>query len=128
MTATALDLLQPTGRLVASYFPDDDTQTLTDRLTTYLTEGYGDDPTNDAAAIQWAYFRAYSAIAERIALSPASAALPGVGSVGFNSSQPKFFADLAAQARAAYDALTNSISTAGVHQISSSSSPLTFQW
>jgi hypothetical protein len=92
-------LIDPLGELQASYFPDDTPAQLTDRLQAYIDAAYLDPAISaltstedqDEAAIAYTYRRSYKTIAGRLASTPSSASLQGLGSMSISASQIEFF-------------------------------------
>jgi hypothetical protein len=101
----AADLLQDAGGdLTASLFPHLDATALGVYLTAKLAEGYAraglavtplSQADKDAAAIAWAYSRAYLAVWQRLSMSPATAQVTGEAQVTYLASQIQTFKDLA---------------------------------
>lgn len=109
MPLTSVDLLAPTGDIEASFFPKDDAPVLGERLDAYLAEGYAKASAltapadRDAAALAWAYHRAYRAIAARLAAQPATVSLDGGMSRTYTAAQVQHFTQLADGYAAEFD-------------------------
>lgn len=135
MPLAAADLLQPDGRVASSFFPDDDATALADRLDTYLTAAYADprvvalttDAEQDAAARQWAYYRAFEAVADRVFGEAASIELSDQGARQRLISQMEYWKGERDAALNTFDALapTLVVSTTPARQ-GSVSVPITF--
>jgi hypothetical protein len=99
------DLLQAAGGdLTPSLFPHLDAAGLDTYLTAKLAEGYAranaattplSQADKDAAAIAWAYSRAYLAVWQRLSNSPAEAEVNGEAKRSYLASQIQTFKDLA---------------------------------
>lgn len=98
MPLAAADLLQPTGRVASSFFPDEDAVALALRLDAYLAEAYADprvtaleSEDQDAPARQWAYYRAFEAVGDRLNLEAATVSLDDQGARTRLSDQIKYW-------------------------------------
>jgi hypothetical protein len=87
LALVAADLIYPKGRLQPVLFPK---ETLATIVEAWLSEAETkvadvDAADQDAAATHWVYYRAYSAIAERIAASPSRESFGGNSGGGVES-------------------------------------------
>ena len=99
-------------------------------LQTWLDERAGEDGVDDAARVHWAYYRAYSAVASRIAATPASINVPGAIGVSVGSGAVAHFAQLAKQKFEAFEArvAANLAGGSGARKAVSRSTPVRFIW
>jgi len=96
MAVSYVELIYPDGQLQVSMFPEEDLETL---VTAWLSEGTEkaseiDSGLRDEAVRDWVYYRAYSAIADRLAMTPDQASADGM-SRSISSSRIEHFRDLA---------------------------------
>lgn len=109
MAVTAAQITSPAGQLEpALLFPADDAPSFAARCAAWIEEGSAkaaaitDDDDRDAATRDWCYYRAYEAVALRLAASPRTTTLTDQGSAGYDAAQEQTFRDLAAQHLAAF--------------------------
>lgn len=114
MAVTATDFVAPTGELTADMFPGD---TLSTNVAAYLTQAQSKAPSNDDAQTAWVYYRAWTAIANRLGTNPAEIDIEGEGSTRLLREQIAFAQSRASYWRAEYEAETSS-------QVSNRSFPL----
>lgn len=112
MEVTASSLTAPVGELdPAILFPADDEAAFTARCDAWIAEGTAKadaitDPDRQGQAITlWCYARAYEAVALRMTVEPATQRLDDQGSTGWSTAQLAAIQALAAERRAAVDAL-----------------------
>lgn len=98
------DLIYPGGDLLPSLFPDGDIQTV---VGVWLTEATGKTSDTDAQRA-WVYYRAYSAVATRIAGTPSSESSFNNQVTNWGADRVKHFAELAETQLAEYRRLTGS--------------------
>lgn len=111
LTRTAVDLLDPAGRVEAAMFPSDTEAGLAARLLGYLTKGYNlasaleaDDAKRNDAAEAYAYHRVWDNLAVRFARMESSATVPDQGSRTRTDAQRQEFKQRAGDALAEYEA------------------------
>lgn len=102
MALAVNDLIYPSGDLLPSMFPDND---IVPAVTVWLHESV--DRTGDLTAQRsWIYYRAYTAVANRIAATPNNENSFGTHSTSWGSDRIQAFRDLAAANLAEYTRLT----------------------
>jgi len=95
MAVDGTDLISPVGEIDLSLFPDDDENSLPERLDGYLTEAEGKESgVSDEGKKHWAYYRAYRAIFIRLS-STASARFDDQGDIRYSDKQIENFNTLA---------------------------------
>jgi len=126
----AQNLLYPAGEIRPELFPERSQEDLVNDLQTWLDERAGEDGVDDAARVHWAYYRAYSAVASRIAATPASINVPGAIGVSVGSGAVAHFAQLAKQKFEAFEArvAANLAGGSGARKAVSRSTPVRFIW
>lgn len=92
--AVATDFIAPEGELTADMFPGD---TLATNVQAYLDQAELKAADNEDAQTAWVYYRAWTAVANRLATEPSSIDIEGEGSRQYLVPQMA-----AAQARANY--------------------------
>lgn len=110
MPITASEVKSPTGEVDGTvWFPSLSSGAVDTLLAGYITDAYTRTDDDDAAT-QWVYYRAASAVADRLAgvASSRAMALEGQGSKSetVSAGQFKYWADKAAAYLAAFNALT----------------------
>lgn len=105
MALEADALLSPTGRLQAAVlWPGVTTATVTAKLEAFLLEAVG--LTDDAdAQREWAYYRAFDEVYQRMLLMPSSVTFADEGSGSYAVEQMRLVKELRDQALAAYEEL-----------------------
>jgi hypothetical protein len=112
MALHANDLLEPKGELNHSaLWPKKSLSAVSGDLEEYLTEGYAKaadvaDEELDEAARQWAYYRAYLNVDQRLNSRPASVQLADEGGASYLGAQLTYWGEKAAQALEKFEALT----------------------
>lgn len=133
MAVTPAALISPTGELdPAILFPGESTSVFTARLTAYLAQGATEaaglsGAALDAAVTNWAYYRAYDAVAQRLAAEPVSQSLSDQGSVTYGGNQARTFRALADAKLAAFTAAV-APDTIGLPDQVSTTKPTVFTW
>lgn len=119
MPIFAADLTAPAGLVEGAFFPNEESNTLADRLTGYLTEGYAraaasdaDIETHDEAARQWAYHRVFLQVYLRLSASPSQLDVEGKGSHQYLMSQINNFKKMSDDALVAHQNLLLPLTTA----------------
>lgn len=118
VTLTYDDVTQPLGELDATLFPSGDMATL---VTGWLyqaeqkVEADGNIASADqnAAALSWVYYRAYSHVAQRLAASPTSVSVGGKISRAMAADQRAHFSKLAAEKLAEYNRHDGTVTPVG---------------
>lgn len=108
MAIAASDVQSPTGDIDgAIWFPSVVGGTLTTLLNGYITDAYTRTDDDDAAKL-WVYYRAASAVADRLATTATSKSLTlvdqGSKTESISAGQFKYWADKAAAYLAAFEA------------------------
>lgn len=109
------DMLSPVGPIDPSFFPGTTSDTLASMLAAFISDGVNKTAAlplayRDNATLQWALYRAFDAIALRLATQPMSATLDGE-SYAYSSAQAKLMRD---RAQVAYDAFNGAVQLATV--------------
>lgn len=124
MAVTAADLIDPTGRILPSLFPGDDSTALTARVNGYLDQalsqsGVSDLATaeQDAAVTQWAYWRAFDAVCNRLNADAARVDFDGQGGRQMLAEQFRHWAAQRDEARASYDAILSAAAVVDASEI-----------
>lgn len=112
MALIADNIKYPEGELQPSMFPSGDIDT---NLYTWLTEATTKTSSEDAQR-HWVYYRAYTAIAGRLAVTPSSQSSFGDVSKSINSGQISHFAKLADQHLSEFNRLTETESFTELRQ------------
>lgn len=114
MAKAPADLLDPVGELEPTVLWKGATLAqVKKRLQGYLDDGYGKADVQaleaaadqDAAAVQWAYYRAYAAVYRQMVRRPSTIDVTNEGSSGTLLTQITLMGQLADQALAAYEAI-----------------------
>jgi hypothetical protein len=110
------DLLSPEGPIEASFFPSDSSDDLNARLAAYITDGSSRvggllAADQDDATQAWALWRAFDAIALRLATSFSSATIEG-DSRAISGAQAKLMRDRANDQRAIFSAFVLAVGEA----------------
>lgn len=100
MPVTAVQLREPQGPVAPSFFPGESAADLDVRLVAYITDGEAQvdafaaasgltvgTEDRDAAVRNWALYRAYDAVANRLATSPLSVGLSDQGDRRYDKEQ-----------------------------------------
>ncbi|MEO7102868.1 MAG: hypothetical protein ABI119_05980 [Gemmatimonadaceae bacterium] len=126
MALVAADLASPAGEVETTlFYPGTLDAAVTARLNAYLTQGYAlgtaltDTVAQDDLARNYAYYRAWSDVVNRITLQPASTSLAGEVSISRLQSQINTWIVARDAWRQAYLALlpdSSTVATPGVSQ------------
>jgi hypothetical protein len=108
MAVTAEDLIAPEGELEAALFPAGDLQS---RVAAYLADAQGRIASvapaqQDDAVTAWVHYRAYTAVARRLAVEPEQAKVDDESRT-YNRKQVEYFQELATAARSQFERLTS---------------------
>lgn len=110
MALSAVNLLQPAGKLEAALFPGVGSAELEERLTAYLVAGAAKAtalgvlaPDVETAALAWGYYRAYHNIYLRLLTTPREAHNEAQGGRTYEQEQADGYLALANQALAEFE-------------------------
>jgi hypothetical protein len=114
----ASDLLTPKGRINAvALWPGVDPDEAAEYVEEYLAQGYAQAPSNDEAARQWAYYRAWDEKYQILSAMPASVSTSDEGSSGYTQSQIDSWRTLSLEALAVYEEEASSGTDAGAYGV-----------
>lgn len=99
------DFIAPDGELTPDMFPGD---TLSANIGAYLAQAAVKAPDNDEAQTAWVYYRAWTAVANRLGTAPAEVDIEGEGGIRTLKEQLAFAQGRASYWRSEYEAETAS--------------------
>lgn len=113
--ATVAEFIHPAGELLPAFFPNEEIASL---VHTWLTEAQGKTAALPAACVEpataaWVYYRAYAAVANRIAATPTREAYFNDVDRWHSADRVEYFRAKAEEHRARFESLASVTSDGG---------------